>query len=350
MKVEYPNKTIFITCILGILLYLAFYPLDLLLYPDSAGSILLIRFCVVSWLVFWLFMFFRLPDDKLWVLAVAYLLPISFGVSLMCFVVGEGFQSPYYVGVLLPIVGAAMFTRIKQSIYVILLGLVLLQHFVLLSFLPVSFRHLMMNVFCLVSAAILSVFIQWCISRYENALLCNQEKLYLVATTDPLTGLLNRRRLIDVMQREKARSARSGRTYVVAIGDIDNFKCINDTCGHEDGDKVLVAAAGILRESLRAQDFVGRWGGEEFLIVMPETDLDGAKLGMDRVRQYIESTPINITDGAHRVTMTFGLASSDQVDDIDEIIRLADEALYEGKYGTKNCVIVRKAENYKGQS
>lgn len=345
MKLEYVNKPIFVTCILGVLLYGGFYFLDLSVYPQYAAELLPIRIVVASWMIFCLFLFFRLPEDKLGLFAFLFLFPAAYGISLMCFIVGEGFASPYYAGVILVIIGSSLFTRMGPSSYRFLIGLILVQHFFQLSFLPFAYRDLMMNIFIMGSAAVLAVFIQSCIARYENVLLQSQEKFYLAATTDPLTGLLNRRKLIELLQREKTRYQCSGRPFVVAISDIDNFKLINDEFGHENGDVVLVEVAKLLRSSLRMQDFVGRWGGEEFLILLPETDLGGARLGLDRVRRFIENAVINISSGSQAITMTFGLASSDQADNVDEVIRLADEALYEGKKGGKNCVIAHGFEN-----
>jgi len=340
MKLEYVNKPIFVTCVLGILLYCGFYFLDVLVYPQYVADLFPIRIVVASWMIFCLFLFFRFPENKIGLFAFLFLFPAAYGISLMCFIVGEGFASPYYAGVILVIIGSSLFTRMSPLSYRFLIVLILAQHFFQLSFLPFTFWELMMNVFVMGSAAVLSVFIQACIARYENALLQSQEKLYLAATTDPLTGLLNRRKLIELLQREKTRSQRSGRAFVVAIADIDNFKFINDEFGYEDGDVVLVDVAKLLTNSLRMQDFVGRWGGEEFLILLPETDLAGARLGLDRVRRLIESTLINISSGSLKVTMTFGLAASDQAGEIDEVIRLADEALYRGKHGSKNCVVI----------
>jgi len=339
MKLGYTNRPIFFTCILGILVYCVFHFLDVAVYPQYAAKILPIRIVVVLWMIVCLSLFFRFPDDKLDLFAGLFLFPAAYGISLMCYIVGEGFSSLYYVGLMLVIIGSAGFTRISPAAYAGLMAAILVQHFALLSFLPVMLRDLMLNIFFLGSSVILSLIIQSSAFKYEKNLLHSQENLYLAATTDALTGLFNRRELFALLLREKVRSARSGRPYAVAIGDIDNFKFINDTYGHEDGDRVLIMTAGLLRSGLREKDSVGRWGGEEFLILMPDTDLKSAKAGVNRIRKSIENLPVDIAGGLCKVTMTFGLAVSSRTEDIDDVIRMADEALYRGKHGTKNCVI-----------
>ena len=127
--------------------------------------------------------------------------------------------------------------------------------------------------------------------------------------------------------------------------DIDKFKNINDTYGHQCGDEVLKTVASTIRQLLRKYDFVARWGGEEFLAVLPETEIHGAKIVAERFRQSIESLHIKYTDIEIPVTVTLGVSQFDGELGIDKSIQLADEALYDGKMNGRNQVVVAATQN-----
>jgi len=152
------------------------------------------------------------------------------------------------------------------------------------------------------------------------------------AHTDPLTGLLNRRSL-----ELQVRDLRNERTpYALAYGDLDQFKDLNDTFGHDAGDHALRAFAGVLRDSVRPNDIVARYGGEEFVIVFPECGAEAAVGVLERVREHLA-----LTLSAGRVpafTVTFGVASTDYAADFDEIVAIADRALLDAKAAGKNRV------------
>jgi len=342
MKFDHTNKSLFLNCILGVFLFFIFFLLDYHIYPVYAPTLLLVRIAITLWLIFCVYLLFKVPENQLSLVAVLYLVPGAFSMSLMCYIVGDGFSAIYFVGVLLVIIGGANFAQIKPFQFTILMTVIFLQHFFICFMCPVVFNDFLINLFLLGSAVFLAIFMQGSLRRYETALLQTQKELCQAVNADPLTNLLNRRKMLELIHGESARAERSGRPYVVAIGDIDNFTAINEVYGHDDGDEVLACVAKMLRGSLRTQDFVGRWGGKKFLILLPETDLKGAQLGIDRTRQYIEKTPVFVDAGTQVVTMTFGLASSKQSKDVDELIRFAGEALYRGKHGSKNCVVVYK--------
>jgi len=158
------------------------------------------------------------------------------------------------------------------------------------------------------------------------------------AATDPLTGLYNRRYLVDVLAQETLRYRRNGRPFAVIVGDIDNFKTINDRHGHQCGDAVLLAVAAALRESVRAPDLVARWGGDEFLVFLPETSLEEALGVAGRIQAQLAATPV--VDGAQRLDarMTLGVAPMRSDSSIEELLREADEALYRGKHAGRNRI------------
>ncbi|MCK4796958.1 MAG: GGDEF domain-containing protein, partial [Spirochaetes bacterium] len=122
--------------------------------------------------------------------------------------------------------------------------------------------------------------------------------------------------------------------------DIDDFKKFNDTYGHDCGDFILVSIANTIKSILREQDNVARWGGEEFLLLLPDSNMEGAKITSEKIREKIASTPYYYNDIKLEVTMTFGVSVFDNDSiDIDYYIAKADKALYKGKKSGKNCVV-----------
>ena len=157
------------------------------------------------------------------------------------------------------------------------------------------------------------------------------------SVTDLLTKLMNRQGLWEKIKSEINRFARNGKPFVLSIADIDGFKLFNDEHGHDCGDSVLEAFANVLKTSIREQDHVGRWGGEEFLLILPETDLaDGLKV-VEKVRKNIEDYSHNYNGKNHSITASFGISEYRGEKDIDMAIKEADKALYAAKMRGKNC-------------
>jgi diguanylate cyclase (GGDEF)-like protein len=154
----------------------------------------------------------------------------------------------------------------------------------------------------------------------------------LQAERDPLTGLLNRRSLESAIEPILG----AARRYAVAYADLDHFKKLNDLHGHEAGDRALRAFARTLRDSLRPQDLVCRWGGEEFVIVLPDCDADYAIDAMDRVRTNLALGSMGGQTAA--VTASFGVAHSSDADSFDEVVERADSALHQAKDRGRNRV------------
>ena len=162
----------------------------------------------------------------------------------------------------------------------------------------------------------------------------------LEAITDPLTGLPNRRRFMEQLTVEAHRRSRSGRPVALIMADLDDFKRVNDLHGHDAGDDVLRAFAGVLRGAVRDIDTPARLGGEEFAVLLPETGGDGARMLAGRLRERLER--LQIDGPAHRhvhVTASFGVASCPPAERVEDLPGEADEALYEAKHQGKNRVV-----------
>ncbi len=162
------------------------------------------------------------------------------------------------------------------------------------------------------------------------------EKYREQSIIDELTKVLNRRGIMDVLSREMARSRRFNTPLSVIILDIDDFKKVNDTYGHLVGDKVLQAVASIVKENLRATDVVGRYGGEEFLVVLPDTDAEGARVVAEKLRKAIEKKVYKYKDKTFKVTVSLGVAQMREGDTPESLINRADRALYLSKSAGKN--------------
>lgn len=174
----------------------------------------------------------------------------------------------------------------------------------------------------------------------ENSRLFQQ--IQTLATLDALTGLLNRRRLTEMVEEAYLKARRYKHPAGVIMIDVDHFKQINDTCGHETGDRALQAVADVLAAKVRDCDTVGRFGGEEFLVLLPETDLEGTRALAERLREAVETREIQTPGGQSlRMTASFGVTAIHACDPGHEaVLRRADRALYRSKEDGRNRVSV----------
>jgi diguanylate cyclase (GGDEF)-like protein len=168
-------------------------------------------------------------------------------------------------------------------------------------------------------------------------------RLANAALTDLLTGLPNRRSAMDQLEQAWSAASRSGQPIAVMVVDIDHFKHINDTYGHAAGDRVLREAAAILRASARREDSVCRIGGEEFLVICPNTDLNAALQSAERLRANLSAKRITIGNTEKTLTVSIGVATRESVTgDIDALVSIADQALYAAKEAGRNKVCTRQ--------
>jgi diguanylate cyclase (GGDEF)-like protein len=177
---------------------------------------------------------------------------------------------------------------------------------------------------------------------YAQALLVKEsgDALRQIASTDLLTGLLNRRSFSEIAEREIARSRRGGHPLTLALGDIDFFKRINDSYGHAAGDHLLQNVSNLLQGAVRDYDCVARWGGEEFVFLLPDTDISLATHIVERLRELVASSHQSFEGQSIPVTMTFGVAQFAADENWHAIVARADEALYRGKTDGRNRVEV----------
>ena len=172
----------------------------------------------------------------------------------------------------------------------------------------------------------------------QDNLIAARDELRFRATHDALTGVANRAVILETLRREQSRQEREGGSFGLIIADIDHFKNVNDTYGHLAGDSVLKAVTKTMETTLRPYDSVGRYGGEEFLIVVPRSDATAALSVAERIRKAIAAKPIQTDAGEVQVTASLGVAASMEPSRIDSkaLLQLADEALYRAKQNGRN--------------
>lgn len=169
--------------------------------------------------------------------------------------------------------------------------------------------------------------------------------LHELSLNDHLTGIANRRRITNLLDIEFDRAQRYKTPFSIVLFDIDHFKKINDNYGHLAGDHVLKVFADQVSQSIRKTETIGRWGGEEFVLILSQTDLNSAYLVSEKIRKIIAKTRFDDIDG--EITCSFGVASYDNDVNLDELIEQADQALYQAKENGRNQVKVYAQPNFK---
>ncbi|WP_457622007.1 GGDEF domain-containing protein [Persephonella sp.] len=177
---------------------------------------------------------------------------------------------------------------------------------------------------------------------FESALLSSYEKIKKLATTDPLTGAYNRYQLFKKLEEEIERSNRYGNRLSLIMFDIDNFKSINDTYGHHIGDQVLKTTIETIKRYLRRTDILGRFGGEEFMIICPDVDDKGARNIAEKIRKLVKDLKV---ENIPEITISIGVAEYTPGEDITEFIKKADIALYSAKKKGKNRVEIYNSDS-----
>jgi len=178
------------------------------------------------------------------------------------------------------------------------------------------------------------------ISQAHEALIEKNRELHQLSITDSLTGIFNRKHVMDLFDMEFIRTQRYGTPFSVLIADLDHFKAVNDTYGHLAGDSVLRSIAKAMVESVRACDHIGRYGGEEFVVVLPNTGIDGAMDMAERIRRKIRLVTFNNDGQEFSMTLSIGLAvCHDDDNSVEAILKRADDALYRAKANGRDQAI-----------
>ena len=338
---------------LGVALVPAFWALDWVVLPEKVWSLLWIRAAPT---LFGLAILLLCRLAPAWVerhanpLAFAFSLSVASSIIVMCFL-HEGYESAYYAGVNLLILGvgllfswrpltAILFNLAVYALYMtpLALGLVKISNF------PTALT----NQFFLISTAIITVASmshRRGLERREfDAQVAQQHLLAEVqtmATIDWLTNLYNRRHFFRLGEEEIARARRYKHPISVIMIDIDHFKSVNDTHGHSVGDEVLCKIAKRILSGLRQSDFAGRYGGEEFAVVLPETDAaSAAEIVAERLRSAVANNPIDTAEGPLHVTISVGVAGVDfEHENLLDALTRADAGLYAAKHLGRNRVV-----------
>jgi diguanylate cyclase (GGDEF)-like protein len=174
--------------------------------------------------------------------------------------------------------------------------------------------------------------------RQQRELAVALDKVRQLATRDDLTQVHNRRHITELMRIEQTQHERSNSPLCLALLDIDFFKVVNDTYGHQAGDDVLRRFAEVTQHALRTSDLLGRWGGEEFVVVFPDTDLAQARVALERVREQLMRADFSSVSEALRVTFSAGLVKIDSQEKVEAAIERADQAMYRAKTNGRDCV------------
>lgn len=247
----------------------------------------------------------------------------------------------YYLLMFIPALFAGMSRRnawlAAGAVWSFYVGLYMLMGFVE-PLQPVSSGGLL-GVFLFNLTVVFSMF-SYLVLFYVSTVSRSQKALRRMATVDALTGLFNRRHLAELADKEIARHARHPEPLSFLLLDVDHFKQFNDRHGHETGDLILTQVSAVLAQTLREQDFIGRWGGEEFLVVLPGTGLPQATQTAERIRDAVETYSWVFEDTQVSVTVSVGVSQYRSGEKLSAVIARADMALYEGKRLGRNRVEV----------
>jgi diguanylate cyclase (GGDEF)-like protein len=290
---------------------------------------------VVTWVAAWLVNQRGRSTLAMWMLTVEVTAHAVLAVMLLGWV--SGFQ--YY---LIPLIPFMMFNDRARTGVVMLASALVLGAFVALRWVAPFQMELPTALETFKYANLFIPFLMLgLLSYYFRLASANVERTMTeIAQTDPLTGLLNRRRMEERLHEEAARFLGRGTNFSIILADVDRFKQINDEHGHDVGDRVLTGIGRVFEGGLRFGDAVARWGGEEFLLLLPGTDLPAAEEVAQRLRATAEARLAEIGGLPRTLTITFGVSSFAPAPSIPACLKAADEALYQGKAAGRNRVVV----------
>lgn len=279
-----------------------------------------------------LLVYYRYMYDDLGIRVAVFSIAVAISVGAACYQIWRARHASYRFSAGLMLISLAAYT-----------ALLLLRAIAALTAPPVQ----LLEDTPLQSAAYLLVFVLsffWTTGFILMASQRLQGDLAELATIDFLTRIPNRRATEDFLEKELSRALRSQSPFSVLLIDVDNFKIINDRYGHAAGDRALFCTAEIFKSNIRKLDSVGRWGGDEFLIILSEASINDAVHLADRLNNKFSESNILIDNKIISITISTGIASSKNITSVDEILKTADEALYQAKK-IKNTYILAKEKS-----
>lgn len=332
---------ILITCITGIFGHLAFASLFWVFQVDILSYLNMLSVAIWLWAAFMNYRGYH--SLAIYVICGVILVMITTTVALL----GLGFGFQMY---LWPVACLAVINPGLRKLYGFIFGLSFIIYVALIHYLFADVPdHSQLSEYAetiyilniVVAGLPLIIGITSIRGIYES-----QEKMLTdLATIDDLTGLFNRRYANRYLKKHCHATNPHSNNFCVVIGDVDHFKKINDEFGHHGGDTVLSVISTRLKHAFRQTDVVSRWGGEEFLIVLCETDAEKAYMIVDRIRKEISKSITVDKTTELEVTMSFGIASTAECEDVMQMIKLADDNLYHAKNNGRNCVVVKPEVN-----
>ncbi|MCR4923467.1 MAG: GGDEF domain-containing protein [Lachnospiraceae bacterium] len=339
------NKKVMVVIRVNYLFVFFAYILDMIVAGAEIFALKWPVFCgfVAAMIILFLFTYYSKTVTSLW-LFMAYIF-IMTEAMIPIFGWTAGFQNYLIVCLVMVYFGscARLRTKLFFSFIVLLARFLLIILFVgtdSLVEIPIIMEKLLqgVNITAVYSALI---FLSYTFSKnekeQERKLVKYNDELQKEANTDRLTGLYNRRRADDYIAELKEFTG--DKPISIAIADIDFFKKVNDTYGHDAGDEVLKNVASILNKSVRSNTFVARWGGEEFVIILTDCNGDDAFSVLERIRRNIKDNPTSVGNTTIDVTLTFGLVEYDFSGDFEKCIKQADENLYYGKSHGRDQIV-----------
>lgn len=332
-----------LVCLSAALTHLLFFAL---FYTLKASILAWVNVGSVS---FFIIAYFAIKQHHNWLAVLLIMSELLGHAALAIWLIGWDSDFHYYLMLVAPVVILSNIKKVQSKLlmvgsvcvfYMILDAAVRLQppHYNLPDQVMSSLRYF--NI--VVTFVLLTYLAMMYFTMIKNA----EKKLLAAATTDPLTNLFNRRKLSEIIEYEITHSKRDAQGPCFLLADIDHFKTINDQYGHDAGDLVLVEVSKALQHSIREQDAIGRWGGEEFLIVLPNTDIDGAQRVGERIMAALARLQICINNQPIAVTMTIGLSNYQKGEAMQTAITRADEALYRGKNAGRNRLVVNSHDHH----
>lgn len=227
---------------------------------------------------------------------------------------------------------------IDIAVFVVIISVIMFTPKDLISHPPYSTEFKLRLLYSFLTITFLSALYEYSRDKAYRRALELSEKYQHLANYDPLTHLSNRRKMHTILKREQGRAIRNAEPFSIIICDVDHFKNVNDQYGHSAGDEVLVELAKIFTDNIREQDFVARWGGEEFLFILPQTSPSNANIVAQKIQTILQKHIITYQGAPIKVTLSMGIEQFDGSRSIDDVINSADKYLYLAKESGRNQI------------